>query len=81
MNVYLISVFDNGSLTFLCVIIKIYFVIGLRASVRIHQVALRVFFSEASSHPTTIGGGGTRVVVSTAAFYARVRVSAPGIGG
>ena len=27
------------------------------------------------------GGGGPRVVVSTAAFHARVRVSVPGLGG
>ena len=30
---------------------------------------------------TCIGGGGPRVVVSTAAFHARVRGSVPGLGG
>ena len=29
----------------------------------------------------TVGGGGPRVVVSTAAFHARVRGSVPGFGG
>ena len=28
-----------------------------------------------------VGGGGPRVVVSTAAFHARVRGSVPGLGG
>ena len=31
--------------------------------------------------PTIIQGGGPRVVVSTAAFHARVRGSVPGLGG
>ena len=30
---------------------------------------------------STLGGGGPRVVVSTAAFHARVRGSVPGLGG
>ena len=34
-----------------------------------------------SSQPPMGGGGGPRVVVSTAAFHARVRGSVPGLGG
>ena len=32
-------------------------------------------------YPTHTRGGGPRVVVSTAAFHARVRGSVPGLGG
>ena len=35
----------------------------------------------AKSEALALAGGGPRVVVSTAAFHARVRGSAPGLGG
>ena len=38
-------------------------------------------FSPTSTHLHPLQGGGPRVVVSTAAFYARVRGSVPGLGG
>ena len=38
-------------------------------------------FSLTSSHLHTLQDGGPRVVVSTAAFHARVRGSVPGLGG
>ena len=38
-----------------------------------------VFTNLAAS--TAVAGGGPRVVVSTAAFHARVRGSVPGLGG
>ena len=37
--------------------------------------------TEPPSHPSACQGGGPRVVVSTAAFHARVRGSVPGHGG
>ena len=38
-------------------------------------------FSPAPIHSSRLEGGGPRVVVSTAAFHARVRGSVPGLGG
>ena len=37
--------------------------------------------NEFISHYMILSGGGPRVVVSTAAFHARVRGSVPGLGG
>ena len=39
------------------------------------------YFYESGSSSMSKGGGGPRVVVSTAAFHARVRGSVPGLGG
>ena len=41
----------------------------------------RIFLSIYISSSLRLGGGGPRVVVSTAAFHARVRGSVPGLGG
>ena len=42
---------------------------------------LNLFFFICSSELFNLLGGGPRVVVSTAAFHARVRGSVPGLGG
>ena len=52
---------------------------GLRARFLYDSVTLK--FSKISKCPPNNQGGGPRVVVSTAAFHARVRGSVPGLGG
>ena len=44
-------------------------------------IAIFFKFSTTSNHLHPLQGGGPRVVVSTAAFHARVRGSVPGLGG
>ena len=43
--------------------------------------AIRLMFYSHNYKYINVVGGGTRVVVSTAAFHARVRGSVPGLGG
>ena len=47
----------------------------------IHHCLTYLFNSFAAEFFASIMGGGPRVVVSTAAFHARVRGSVPGLGG
>ena len=51
-----------------------------RTSVDVVQMLYKCFVF-AGIAPSTLSGGGQRVVVSTAAFHARVRGSVPGFGG
>ena len=47
----------------------------------LHQFCRKFWKISGSWRPSFIVGGGPRVVVSTAAFHARVRGSVPGLGG
>ena len=46
-----------------------------------HLTIMTNAFVKSTKHLTIMTGGGPRVVVSTAAFHARVRGSVPGLGG
>ena len=50
-----------------------------------YQITGHASITAIDTHPDNFtshsGGGGPRVVVSTAAFHARVRGSVPGVGG